>query len=54
MKLVKNPKLKFHASIQGDFVRVSGKDRDTLQQIIAMLKQSDFGIDMQFTNYRSN
>ena len=39
---------------QGDFVRVSGKDRDTLQQIIAMIKQSDFGIDMQFTNYRSN
>jgi cyclic-di-GMP-binding protein len=45
---------KVQASIQGDFVRVSGKDRDTLQQIIALLKQSDFGIDMQFTNYRSN
>jgi len=42
------------ASINGDFVRVSGKDRDTLQQIIAQLKQKDFGIDMQFTNYRSN
>ena len=54
VKLVKNSKLKVQASIQGDFVRVSGKDRDTLQQIIAMLKQSDFGIDMQFTNYRSN
>jgi uncharacterized protein YajQ (UPF0234 family) len=54
VKLVKNSKLKAQASIQGDFVRVSGKDRDTLQQIIAMLKQSDFGIDMQFTNYRSN
>src|SRR5271169_6816652 len=47
-------RLKVQASIQGDFVRVSGKDRDTLQQIIALLKQSDFGIDMQFTNYRSN
>jgi cyclic-di-GMP-binding protein len=54
VKLVKNSKLKVQASIQGDFVRVSGKDRDTLQQIIALLKQSDFGIDMQFTNYRSN
>jgi uncharacterized protein YajQ (UPF0234 family) len=54
VKLVKNSKLKVQASIQGDFVRVSGKDRDTLQQIITLLKQSDFGIDMQFTNYRSN
>jgi cyclic-di-GMP-binding protein len=34
-------------------VRVSGKDRDTLQQVIALLRGSDFGIDMQFTNYRS-
>ena len=54
VKLVKSSKLKVQASIQGDFVRISGKDRDTLQQIIALLKQSDFDIDMQFTNYRSN
>jgi cyclic-di-GMP-binding protein len=54
VKLVKNSKLKVQSSIQGDFVRVSGKDRDTLQQVIALIKQSDFGIDMQFTNYRSN
>jgi uncharacterized protein YajQ (UPF0234 family) len=54
VKLVKNSKLKVQSSIQGDFVRVSGKDRDTLQQVIAIIKQSDFGIDMQFTNYRSN
>ena len=54
VKLVKNSKLKVQASIQGDFVRVTGKDRDTLQQVIGMIKQSDFGIDMQFTNYRSN
>jgi len=33
---------------------VSGRDRDTLQEIIALLKQQDFGIDMQFTNYRTN
>jgi cyclic-di-GMP-binding protein len=42
------------ASIQGDLVRVSGKDRDALQETIALLKQQDFGIDMQFTNYRTN
>jgi uncharacterized protein YajQ (UPF0234 family) len=54
VKLVKNSKLKVQAAIQGDFVRISGKDRDTLQQVIAIIKQSDFGIDMQFTNYRSN
>ncbi len=35
-------------------MRVSGKDRDALQEVIAMLKKQDFGIDMQFTNYRSN
>jgi uncharacterized protein YajQ (UPF0234 family) len=35
-------------------VRISSKDRDTLQEIITMMKQQDFGIDLQFTNYRSN
>jgi len=54
VKEIKNTKKKVQASIQGDLVRVSGKDRDTLQEIIAMLRQRDFGIDMQFTNYRSN
>ncbi len=54
VKLIKNSKKKAQAAIQGDLVRVSGKDRDTLQEIIALLKQQDFGIDMQFTNYRSN
>ena len=54
VQLVKNSKKKVQASIQGDLVRVSGKDRDSLQEIIAMLRQQDFGIDMQFTNYRSN
>ena len=54
VKVIKNSKKKVQAAIQGDLVRVSGKDRDTLQEIIATLKQSDFGIDMQFTNYRSN
>ena len=54
VKLIKNSKKKVQASIQGDLVRVSGKDRDALQEVIALLKQQDFGIDMQFTNYRTN
>ena len=54
VKLIKNSKKKVQAAIQGDLVRVSGKDRDTLQEIIALLRQKDFSIDMQFTNYRTN
>jgi uncharacterized protein YajQ (UPF0234 family) len=54
VKVIKDSKKKVQASIQGDVVRVSGKDRDSLQEIIALLKGHDFGIDMQFTNYRSN
>jgi cyclic-di-GMP-binding protein len=54
VKAVKDSKLKVQASIQGDFVRVSGRDRDTLQSIIKLLRDADFGIDMQFTNYRTN
>ena len=53
VKFIKETKLRVQASINGDFVRVAGKDRDTLQRVIALLKQKDFGIDMQFTNYRS-
>ena len=54
VRVIKDSKKKVQASIQGDSVRVSSKDRDTLQEIIALLKGQDFGIDMQFTNYRSN
>jgi uncharacterized protein YajQ (UPF0234 family) len=54
VKLIKDSKKKVQASIQGDLVRVSGKDRDSLQEVIALLRGQDFGIDMQFTNYRSN
>jgi cyclic-di-GMP-binding protein len=54
VKKIKDSKLKVQASIQGDLVRVSSKDRDTLQQAIALLKGQDFGIDLQFTNYRTN
>jgi uncharacterized protein YajQ (UPF0234 family) len=53
VKAIKDSKKKVQASIQGDNVRVSGKDRDSLQEIIALLKGHDFGIDMQFTNYRN-
>jgi uncharacterized protein YajQ (UPF0234 family) len=54
VRFIKETKVKVQASIQGDLVRVSGRDRDTLQAVISELKQQDFGIDMQFTNYRSN
>ena len=54
VKAIKDSKKKVQASIQGDLVRVAGKDRDTLQEVMALLKGKDFGIDMQFTNYRSN
>jgi uncharacterized protein YajQ (UPF0234 family) len=54
VKLIKDSKKKVQASINGDLVRVSGKDRDTLQEVIALLKAHDFGIDTQITNYRSN
>ena len=54
VKLVKDSKKKAQASIQGDLVRVSSKDRDTLQEIIAMLRAHDFGIDVQVTNFRTN
>ncbi len=54
VRFIKDSKAKVQASIQADVVRVSGKDRDTLQDIIAKLKSKDFGIHMQFTNYRTN
>ncbi len=54
VKAIKESKVKVQAAIQGEVVRVSGKDRDTLQQVIALLKGSDFGIELQFTNFRTN
>ena len=53
VRTIKDSKLKVQAAIQGDLVRVSGRDRDTLQSVIKLLNSSDFGIDMQFTNYRT-
>ena len=52
--LIKDSKKKAQASIQGDTVRVTSKDRDTLQEVMALLRGKDFGVDLQFTNFRSN
>ncbi len=54
VRLVKDSKKKAQASIQGDTVRISSKDRDELQAIIAMLRGRDMGLELQFTNYRTN
>jgi hypothetical protein len=54
VKLVKESKRKVQATIQGDTVRIAGKDRDDLQAIIALLRGKDLGVELQFTNYRTN
>lgn len=54
VKLLKQSKLKVQAAIQGDLVRVSGKSRDLLQEAIQLVKETDFGIHIEFTNYRTN
>jgi uncharacterized protein YajQ (UPF0234 family) len=54
VKYIKDTKARVQASIKGDTVRVAGRDRDELQEVIAKLKAKDFGIHMQFSNYRSN
>jgi uncharacterized protein YajQ (UPF0234 family) len=54
VRVIKESKKKVQASIQGDFVRIAGKDRDTLQEVMQVLRALDLGIDMQFTNYRTN
>jgi uncharacterized protein YajQ (UPF0234 family) len=51
--MIKDSKLKVQASIQGDTVRVVSKDKDVLQQIMGKLRSGDFGVALQFTNYRS-
>lgn len=50
---IKASKLKVQAQIMDDQVRVVGKNKDDLQEVIQMLKQKDFGVELQFTNYRS-
>ena len=52
VKMVKDTKLKVQTAIQGEKLRVTGKKRDDLQQIIAMLKDASLGIPLQFNNFR--
>jgi hypothetical protein len=52
VKLIKDKKLKVQASIQGDQVRVTGKKRDELQAIMAMVREADLGQPFQFKNFR--
>lgn len=52
VKAIKRAKLKVQSQIQGDQVRVTGKKRDDLQAAIALLKEEDFGLPLQFTNFR--
>jgi uncharacterized protein YajQ (UPF0234 family) len=52
IKKIKDSKLKVQASIQGEQVRVTGKKRDDLQQVISMLKSADFELPLQFKNFR--
>ena len=52
VKMVKDSKMKVQAAIQGEQLRVTGKNRDDLQQAIAMFKSSDLGLPLQFTNFR--
>ena len=53
VRLIKDSKIRVQASIQENQVRVSGKNRDDLQAIIALVKGKELGIAVQFTNYRS-
>ncbi|MBQ6809810.1 MAG: DUF520 family protein, partial [Firmicutes bacterium] len=52
VKDIKASKLKVQAAIQGDSLRVSGKSRDDLQAVIALLKDKDYEVELQFVNYR--
>jgi len=51
-RTIKDAKMKVQAQIQGDQVRVTGKKRDDLQKVIALLKEENFGAPLQFTNFR--
>ncbi|OEY65127.1 YajQ family cyclic di-GMP-binding protein [Marinobacter sp. X15-166B] len=52
VKMIKDAKLKVQASIQGDKVRITGKKRDDLQTVIAMLREADLDLPLQFNNFR--
>ena len=50
--MIKSSKIKVQASVQGDSIRVNGKKRDELQQVITMLKEANFDLPLQFENFR--
>jgi cyclic-di-GMP-binding protein len=52
VKAIKDRKIKVQASIQADQVRVSGRNKDDLQEVQALLRAGNFGLPLQFTNYR--
>ncbi|WP_321528587.1 YajQ family cyclic di-GMP-binding protein [Sedimenticola selenatireducens] len=52
VKMIKGSKLKVQAQIQGDQVRVTGKNRDDLQQVIALFKQTEFDLPLKYINFR--
>ena len=52
VKAIKDRKLKVQAAIQGDQVRVSGRAKDDLQEVMTLLRAGDYGVPLQFTNYR--
>jgi len=52
VKAIKEAKIKAHGSIQGDQVRVTSKSKDELQSVMALLRAKDFGLPLQFDNYR--
>jgi hypothetical protein len=50
--MIKSSKVKVQASVQGDSIRINGKKRDELQQVINMLKEANFDLPLQFENFR--
>ena len=52
VKLIKDQKMKVQTAIQGDQLRVTGKKRDDLQEVIALLRDADFGLPLQYKNFR--
>jgi uncharacterized protein YajQ (UPF0234 family) len=52
VKIIKDSKMKVQAAIQGDKLRVSGKKRDDLQRVMALLREAKVGLPLQFVNFR--
>ena len=52
VKLVKESKIKVQTAIQGEKLRVNGKNRDDLQQVIALLREANLGVPLQYNNFR--